>query len=549
MYTVKETVLYFSIQNNSARALNFINSLSSQECETRTLSKETMAAYSLKSPKLSKALVAMGLPEKVVSQALSTSVLSEVARISSDVNDLLEMGDSKHYKSCQSAGNPLRAVEELIPYLGKSLWLLVVGQRMSINGKGFVARRLLRLMYKDRLCTEPAGVYIDRVYGDPSLLPKKVIYDFFGLPILSFSYEASALPPLYCPSALHGYNDTLVSSLQQFSYTPLEYRKMSLTQFAYSNREKRGRVYLCSIAENIYNPQNGRFSPPPLPTPWRGLISKEERLIIDVWIGLFGYPRQNIKRMSNAVIISCTSFVGKIEVKVIKDGNKVFSSVVGGNIDPIPKFLEIQGTRIEVKRDVKELGFFKPVSLLSKLVVGKDTLTEEDLELVNFWIDTFGYPVDGETFSLSHQNAFITYRGIRYIIRYYGGAEISIILQQEERHLFTYYPLRKESRVLLSMTELGFEEAVSIKMGEATSVVSSLLGFCPVRVGQYFTFGDHALCIEVSSTDKILVDITKPGEKFGDTFLVIEEGSLLVGEDCPELGFWAAVPWVTLLTK
>jgi hypothetical protein len=257
-----------------------------------------MAAYSLKSPKLSKALIQMGLPEKVVSQALSTSVLSEVARISSDVNDLLEMGDSKHYKSCQRAGHPQRVVEELIPYLGKSLWLLVVGQRMSINGKGFVARRLLRLMYRDTLCTEPAGIYLEAHYGDLSVLSNKAVTNFFEahygdlhLPLLGPGSKDKERVPLYCPSAVHGYNDTLRRGIEHTFYTPISEKVKSLTQFAYSNRERRGGVYLCSLAENIYNPQNGRFSPPPLPTPWRGLITSEKRAEIEALIGFLGYPK------------------------------------------------------------------------------------------------------------------------------------------------------------------------------------------------------------------------------------------------------------------
>ena len=539
MYTMKEVLELVCVQHSNSSALKFVQALSTEECEARMVGKEAQKKYGLKSPKLSKCLISLGLPAKAVSLALASANISEVARVTAGIEDLLEMGDSVHYKSCQRTGGPMRKVEELSPYMGTCLWLFVVGERMSLNGKGFVARRLLRMMFKDELCTEPAGIYIERAYGDVSLLPNDVLLDFFGLPLLKYESEAEGIP-LYCPSALHGYNDTLAKALKQQKYSLVECKKKSLLKAAYTGRHLQSGAYHCSLAENRYNPQNQRFATPALPNPWRGLVSKDERAVIQIWISLFGYPHQRMERTTYFDIISCSSLVEKLKVMVYRQDHRLFASVVNDNDLDTDYFLEVQKSRIVVERDVEQLGFLKAVSILSKWITKEGIVSDQDLELVNLWVDCFGYPREGEMFSVSYQNAHITHMGRKYKVRYCGGTEIAITLTIDgiEKYFFSYYSRRKESRVLLSLPKLGFEPAVSIELAEATSIVSSLLGFCPISVGRDFSFGDSELSIWVSSG--IRVRVSKPGQVKG-VMLEVQNYKVEVHEDCPELGFWRAV--------
>jgi len=364
MYSIKEILVLVAVQYSNAQVKELAELLTEEECSSRILSRENQEALGLKSPKLSKALAKLGLSQKVVSQALASANLEDIPRVSADVGDLLEMGDSVHYKSCQRKGSGLRTVEELVPFLGKSLWLYVVGERKSINGSGFRARRLLRMMYHDAGCTKPAGVYLEHVYGDPSLLPNEEVQRFFGLPLLVPRYEKQVT--LFCPSAEYGYNDTLARGVEQNMYQSVEGSIRSIIWEAYEQRPRLGGVYLYSLKENTYNPQNAKFRAFPSERKWRGFLDYNQRALIRAWISIFGYPQERFETSE----IHCTS-----EIKGVKPEVQFWYTGAGitdyrrfhfGTYNQYGErdvFLDKLPGRMEVKRNLPALGFYKPVDI------------------------------------------------------------------------------------------------------------------------------------------------------------------------------------------
>ena len=388
MYTIKEIISLVAVQYSNCSVKKLAERLTKEECSSRMLSKKTQKAFGLKKPKLSRALIDLGLPEKIVSLALAGANLEDIPRVSADVADLLEMGDSVHYRSCQRKGSGLREVEQLVPFLGTSLWVYVVGERMSVNGSGFKARRLLRMMYHDAQCTKPAGVYLETVYGDPSLLPNEEVQRFFKLPLLKPWYEKQV--PLYCPSAEYGYNDTLAKKLEQNMYQYIDSSAKSIIWEAYEQRPRQGGVYTHSLKENTYNPQNAKFRSFPPERKWRGFLGYNQRALIEAWISIFGYPQERFETSE----LHCTS-----EIKGVKPEVQFWYTGAGitdycrfhfGTYNQYGErdvFLDKLPGRMEVRRNLPELSFYKPVDIAPMKVCALFGFCPLDTEAIFYYDD------------------------------------------------------------------------------------------------------------------------------------------------------------------
>lgn len=281
---------------NFRKVRSLADQISSEEWEAKMLTKKTMELLDLRgSPKLSKVLISLGVSKRHIDMAFSGSSSKTGSRLSSAREDCLDQGNSKHYTSCQRTINvdEWTTVEDLgihgdEPFLGKELFLWIVGTRFSLNREGFLARAKARVMYTDVDCTEVAGLYIDRPYGQYNVL----IEDFQKL--RSEWYELSGtetpifMPPvwnrndgegsdfqalygkddgsgLFCPSALGGYQDTLIEGyLGPYNFfQEFDFPEPNLVT-VYKSREKIGGVYTCSLKDVVYNAQKVRYESPKL---------------------------------------------------------------------------------------------------------------------------------------------------------------------------------------------------------------------------------------------------------------------------------------------
>lgn len=317
-----EIISFFAAIHNNAAVAKLVR-IAPQECEAKMLSKQTMIALGIKgSPKLSKALVALGLQESVVSKLLSATERAVsaqdayVAYKSDQLVWLLDQGNSKHYSSCQATkakhlvgwqgGQNYNNIKGDKPFWAKDLFLWVVGQPMSLdNGTGFKSRAKLRVMRYEN--GQVAGLYIDRPYGNSNLLLSSIpslqqwwanYSDEQGwsyTPLLiaplwerengegrDFESRFGGAwdgEPLYCPSAQDGYQDTLTRGEGPYTcFVKINTQIGSLTRRAYEGRPKVEQTYLHSLSDVSYNPQKAELTYPSLDyKPWRGFVTEQDR--------------------------------------------------------------------------------------------------------------------------------------------------------------------------------------------------------------------------------------------------------------------------------
>lgn len=389
--------------------------ISPSEWEKRQLNKETLIKLGLKgSPKLSKALVQLGLPNKVMELFLSASLsknnekLSKgVTQVRSDYLACSEQGNSIYYASCQ-ATNPKAAWEgnnqyNQIPgdieYFGKSLFLWVVGDCMKLNGEGFKARAKVRIMYTDREATKVAGLYIDRPYGQHSLLMDNLheleewwneyceefyqrTYPLFMPPVwnrdngagndFQSSYGGYYPRKLYCPSAQGGYQDTLTRGLGGYDcFNEVGSKSSSLIKQAYLLRKKTGGAYKVPLIEVKYNPQKGGLvTPVDNNRPWRGVIDKRARYQIAQYIQVIGKPESKFILGTSWYNdnVECTLFGERVKFSSQESGWSVKSRWTLELLDHHCKLIEgvvnNDGSKeMEVISDFPILGFYKAVEL------------------------------------------------------------------------------------------------------------------------------------------------------------------------------------------
>jgi hypothetical protein len=304
--------------------------ISPREWEKRQLNKETMALLELKgSPKLSKVLVQLGLPNRIMELLLSASLNKEESftQVRSDYLACKDQGNSVYYSSCQATDlrakwegtNSYNQISGDLQYFGKSLFLWVIGDCMKENGEGFIARAKLRIMYADKEATKVAGLYIDRPYGQHSLLLDNLnqleewwneycekfygkTFPIFMPPVWSRdngagndfqNYFGGYYPrKLYCPSAQEGYQDTLTIGLGGYDcFKEVGGKSSSLIKQAYLLRKKTGGAYKVPLVAVGYNPQKGGLvSPIDTDIPWRGIISDKRRENVDSYFLAIGKP-------------------------------------------------------------------------------------------------------------------------------------------------------------------------------------------------------------------------------------------------------------------
>lgn len=233
------------------------------------------------SPKVSKVLLALGLSEKDVSIILgagkvATSSKNRATTVRSDRQSFLEQGNSVYYSSCQAtdpraswtSGQHYNKIDGDLPFIGDTLFLWTIGSPMSVDGKGFVCRAKLRVIFKPT--GEPLGLYIDRVYGNEGLLRD---YTFeleewwtnhslskYGVytPVFESSYNDDYVE-FKSPSSASGYQDNL-SFFNKRKIKEVSAPQKSLLYQAYCSRDKAGGCYTKPLTEVRYNPQNGKFS-------------------------------------------------------------------------------------------------------------------------------------------------------------------------------------------------------------------------------------------------------------------------------------------------
>ena len=303
-----------------------LKGLTCEEWGSKQLSSERVKALGLRSPKLSKALVALGVPTQEVSILLGANYENKKLGAKTEVLQnsaaCMEQGNSIYYSSCQATNSRAAwngsqdyiKVRDELPYIGKTWFLWVVGQPMSVDDKGFEARAKLRVMYTDKTCKEVAGLYIDRPYGKYQTL----LDSLYELEIWWAEYQASKgwseairpilMPPvwqrengagndfqysyggryskkLYCPSATYGYQDTLNQGIGGYDcFVDITANRKSLLMEAYTKRTKIGGVYHNSLQETNYNPQKGLVTAPVVTLPqWRQLDDLDREFIAEFY--------------------------------------------------------------------------------------------------------------------------------------------------------------------------------------------------------------------------------------------------------------------------
>ena len=309
---LREELKVLAVLTNSSNLLELVKELSEEELASRVVSKKNMKEYKLKgSPRLSQIFLSCGgISEKLVSLAFSFKAKGD-SYISADQADLYDQGNSIYYCSCQGTDRRSKWFTEASgsaeflkiygdqPYLGKSLFLWIVGSRMSLDGKGFQARAKLRLIYQDSedwFGNKVIAVYVDKIYGDSSLLKadfpflKEWVKRNYGeVDIVSattqwyekrqFNYSET----LYCPSAAGGYQDSCADVIPPtINFRLLSSKKESYFLYKYQLRKKEAGVYACRTGELEVKAEERR---PPLTSKTRELIQE--------WISILGYPDKN----------------------------------------------------------------------------------------------------------------------------------------------------------------------------------------------------------------------------------------------------------------
>jgi hypothetical protein len=305
-------------------------------------------------------------------------------RVSSEVDDLLEQGDSRHYDSCQRTGGKLNVVKNEVKFLGKALWLFIIGQRRSVDSEGFLARAKIRLLTKDMAGQEPAAFYVERPYGQHAALLQNltVLQEWVGnwcrergvpsLPLLiapvwdrdngggrdfQQMYGGRFHTPLYCPSAGGGYQDTMTRGIGPYDFfevVPSEdgdfsYCFKMAVRKVYKNRPSQGGVYLCALREYRWNPQKFMFQYPSPPRRWRGMISAHHRGQIEVLLGYLGYPRNRIVFEDHYIMYRVsldTPWLCVDHGSLYVDDGEEWTKVAQNNI---------------IYSNLPSLGFYKPV--------------------------------------------------------------------------------------------------------------------------------------------------------------------------------------------
>ena len=444
------------------------------ELDSRMLSKSTLAGLKRlcprvgSSPKLSKVLIGLGLPEKAVSLALAAPNAAALPRVSEEMQDLLEQGDSIHYDSCQRTGGNLNEVQGEVRFLATSLWLYVIGERKSLRGEGFTARSKIRLLTKDQAGLIPAGFYIERPYGQfsallshlevlrewadrwcsekgveplPIFMPAVWNRDNGGGRDFQSAYGGTYHTPLFCPSAAGGYQDTMTRGVGPYDFfEEVGVKQKSLLRKAYEERPIAAGAYTCSLKEHIWNPQKWCFQHPPLAKEWRGLVDPLHRLQLDTIIGYLGYPKTKVLFEDN------TAYYRESQDSpwVYANGNSLYAEV--GNEWRL--VIDTPGGNVWVFEDLPSMGFHRALENDDEFDLPRVRLYLKSLEAVGL-----------EPVLWSSDDNF---RSGSYHFKYCGEDQRVKVYQEGRRRSPILVVEEKFLEVRRDLPELGFWEAVEI---------------------------------------------------------------------------------------
>lgn len=317
--------------------------MTKEEWNCKILSSITMKRLGLKgSPKLSKILVSLGVPNKKVELMLGGSVKSvqssNLSYVTNDKAYIEDQGNSVYYSSCQatdnrakwSGGDSYCRVEEDLGAIESGLFLWCIGDPMHKDGKGYIARAKLRLLTTYEGYAK--GLYIDRPYGAHQLLMDNVqdLVDWWSeyckeqgygnQPIYlaptwqredgegaDFEYRfGGRSKAMYCPSAEVGYQDTMTNGYGPYSFfVRLGIESGTWLKKAYLARPKQDNVYLCSLKEVDYNAQKASFVTPKVTDkPWRGFITSDQKYMAYTFIKCLGMPDSKFEFDSNNQVLA-----------------------------------------------------------------------------------------------------------------------------------------------------------------------------------------------------------------------------------------------------
>lgn len=297
--------------------------ITQQEWENKQVSPETLKSLGLKgSPKLSKVLTSLGIPKDVVASSLSGGSQKYASKILSSPEDCLDQGNSIHYNSCQatdprarSTYNPIHyKADKDVCFMGTDLFLWVVGEPMHRNGEGYLARAKIRVIYSDSDLAQKIGLYVDRMYGQISLLALHQLEKWWrergeDTPLLKLGTKWKG----FSPSSLGGYQDTISWKTGEAYFDPL---RVSLLKEAYLTRPKVGGTYIHNLKEVMYNPQSiDPFNAPQYsPKRWRGIVPDFVKPVVTHYYRLIGSPELPIdyrKKWKSEEISISNTLMGK----------------------------------------------------------------------------------------------------------------------------------------------------------------------------------------------------------------------------------------------
>ncbi len=272
-----------AVQFELASVKKLAQTITKQEWQSKTLSKETQKSFGLKSPKLSKALMSLGVPQKHVAAALSGSSRSaeptKVFWIGNDPEAWFVWNQkSEHFFSCQYDGSGHdRREHDLLDYQRRLLFFWVAG------GREVKARAKVRVMMDYSSKDQQMYLYVDRPYGQHSLLLDDLDrLEAFGriqAATVGVLFGGILFPPVWkredgagndfeskyggkwggpgLYTSCEGYQDTLRTGIGgPYTFFVQPGGKGSLLREMYTARKKEGGVYLQTLAEGVYNPQD-----------------------------------------------------------------------------------------------------------------------------------------------------------------------------------------------------------------------------------------------------------------------------------------------------
>lgn len=545
---LREELKVLAILTSCPKVLELVDGLSEQELANRVVSKEKMIQYKLRgSPKLSKIFLSFGIPQKLVSLVFSAKAGGN-SRISAHLADLRDQGNSIYFSSCQATDKRSKWFTHGVgntdylkiygdePHLGKSLFIWLSGDRMSVDGKGFKARAKLRLMYSASY--ELIAVYVDRIYGDEALLKadlpllKEWVHSTFGnIKIVSATTQWSEKrgftfgTEVLCPSAKSGYQDSTPASIKPDTYHKLlSSEKESYFLYKYLLRKKKCGVYQVRTGEQELVEERVRPH-----------LTSKTRELIKTWISILGYPDQDSKFRGNWTPRSGNEFVlkgtkGGVTVGLIQQESCLYTF----KGDTREALLRLGVSHTNVLSTSTELGFYP--------AVGYKTYGEikEALNLVGL-----SQPVEvyrtalGNEYRVVIRGVTLTYNSETGDFFYDGKIVISRVSWRMIKTNAS--AITNDASFVLAFDYFGgYDRAVPVGLAQFLRLDIRELSL-PVSDYKFYTqklFGEQFSAIELSNGYLIKQEEEEIARVSSNSFIVINDNE--------ELGLYKPVPLINI---